>query len=222
MKELSPPPQNCRFRFAHTPSPPFLPEDFQLKRALGAGTFGTVYLAHYRVTQRWIALKVLAKRRLVEKNQVQHAMNEKKLMSACEHPFIAALLLHRKDTTYVYLGIELYNGGELFQAARDDGPWPDDVVSFYAAEILLALEYLHGVDILYRDLKTENVILDWKGHVRLTDFGFAKRISVRTYTVCGTLGEWPTKGRTRVSRVGCNGARPARGADSQKSWNISK
>lgn len=77
-------------------------------------------------------------------------------------------------------------GGELFARLRAAARLANDAAKFYAAEITCALKYLHDQDIAYRDLKPENVCLDAQGHVRLTDFGFAKRVKTRTYTLCGT------------------------------------
>ena len=77
-------------------------------------------------------------------------------------------------------------GGELFTLLRREGRFSNDVALFFASEILLAFEYLHGMDIAYRDLKPENLLIDREGHVKITDFGFAKVVKDKTYTLCGT------------------------------------
>lgn len=77
-------------------------------------------------------------------------------------------------------------GGELFTLLRREGRFSNDVALFFASEILLAFEYLHGMDIAYRDLKPENLLIDKEGHVKITDFGFAKVVKDKTYTLCGT------------------------------------
>ena len=82
---------------------------------------------------------------------------------------------------------EYISGGELFSRLRKDGRFANDVALFYATEILLAIQYLHKRDIVYRDLKPENLLIDKYGHIKITDFGFAKRIeNNRTFTLCGT------------------------------------
>ena len=93
-----------------------------------------------------------------------------------------------QDEKRLYIVLEYVCGGELFSHLRKAGKFPNDVAKFYAAEIILAFEYLHSLDILYRDLKPENLLLDTAGHVRITDFGFAKKVlAYRSKTVCGFL-----------------------------------
>ena len=77
-------------------------------------------------------------------------------------------------------------GGELFTLLRREGRFSNDVALFFASEIVLAFDYLHGMDIAYRDLKPENLLIDKQGHVKITDFGFAKVVQDKTYTLCGT------------------------------------
>ena len=82
--------------------------------------------------------------------------------------------------------MEFIQGGELFSHLRRAGRFSPDVSRFYAANILVALEYLHNRDIIYRDLKPENLLLDHQGYLKITDFGFAKYVPDRTFTLCGT------------------------------------
>jgi len=77
-------------------------------------------------------------------------------------------------------------GGELFTLLRREGRFSNDVALFFASEIVLAFDYLHGMDIAYRDLKPENLLIDKEGHVKITDFGFAKVVEDKTMTLCGT------------------------------------
>ena len=77
-------------------------------------------------------------------------------------------------------------GGELFTLLRREGRFSNDVGLFFAVEIILAFEYLHSSNIAYRDLKPENLLIDRDGHVKITDFGFAKEVPDRTFTLCGT------------------------------------
>lgn len=81
---------------------------------------------------------------------------------------------------------EYVPGGELFSHLRRAGYFTNDVTVFYSGQILLAVEYLHGMDVIYRDLKPENLLLDSRGNIKITDFGFAKHVPDRTWTLCGT------------------------------------
>lgn len=81
-----------------------------------------------------------------------------------------------QDDRHLYMLLEYVIGGELFSHLRKAGQFTNDMTRFYAAEIVLAIEYLHSKDIIYRDLKPENLLLDSAGHVKITDFGFAKHV----------------------------------------------
>lgn len=91
-----------------------------------------------------------------------------------------------KDDTHLYLAFEFVQGGEIFRLLRKESLFPNDVALFYTTEIVLALEYLHSKQIAYRDLKPENLLIAGDGHLKITDFGFAKKIQDRTFTLCGT------------------------------------
>ncbi|KAJ2496968.1 cAMP-dependent protein kinase catalytic subunit [Coemansia sp. RSA 1972] len=161
-------------------------EDFQLLHTLGTGTFGRVFLCQSKRTQRFYAMKVLRKSQVVKLKQVEHINNEKNILEVSRHPFIVQLECTMQNERNLYMLMEYVPGGELFSHLRRAGRFPDDVARFYAAEIVLALDYLHSMKIIWRDTKPENLLLDAAGHVKLTDFGFAKRVEERTWTLCGT------------------------------------
>jgi serine/threonine protein kinase len=91
-----------------------------------------------------------------------------------------------QDKTHLYLSFEYVQGGEIFRLLRKERYFPNDVALFYTTEIILSLEYMHNKQIAYRDLKPENLLIAADGHLKITDFGFAKRIQDKTYTLCGT------------------------------------
>ncbi|KAF0493789.1 Pkinase-domain-containing protein [Gigaspora margarita] len=160
--------------------------DFTLLDTLGTGTFGRVYLTKFKHTENYYAMKVLKKLEVVRLKQVEHINSEKLILSQVHHPFIVNLFCTFQDERNLYMLLEYVIGGELFSHLRKAGRFTTDMTRFYAAEIVLAIEYLHSKDIIYRDLKPENLLLDCRGHVKITDFGFAKRIEDRTWTLCGT------------------------------------
>ncbi|CAG8483983.1 3335_t:CDS:2 [Funneliformis caledonium] len=160
--------------------------DFMLLETLGTGTFGRVFLTKFKPTENYYAMKVLKKYEVVRLKQVEHINSEKLILSQVHHPFIVNLFCTFQDDRNLYMLLEYVIGGELFSHLRKAGRFTNDMTRFYAAEIVLAIEYLHSKDIIYRDLKPENLLLDSRGHVKITDFGFAKKVADRTWTLCGT------------------------------------
>jgi serine/threonine protein kinase len=130
-------------------------------------------------TRTPFALKMLKKSEVVRLKQVQHVKSEKEILLLIEHPFIVTLVASFQDEKRLYMLMEFVNGGELFSYLRKQGRLPIEAARFYAAEITLAFNYLHDRNIVYRDLKPENLLLDSRGHIKITDFGFAKVIESR-------------------------------------------
>ncbi|KIL60475.1 hypothetical protein M378DRAFT_83732 [Amanita muscaria Koide BX008] len=160
--------------------------DFVVHRTLGTGSFGRVHLAQSKHNLRFYAIKVLSKERVVKMKQVEHTNNERHMLSAVQHPFIINLWGTFQDTGNLYMVMDFIHGGELFTLLRRSKRFPDPVAKFYAAEVALALHYLHGLDIIYRDLKPENILLNHDGHIKVADFGFAKECANTAWTLCGT------------------------------------
>ncbi|KAJ2959029.1 hypothetical protein NQZ79_g5482 [Umbelopsis isabellina] len=161
-------------------------DDFHLLRTLGTGSFGRVHLAQSKVNARFYAIKVLKKSEVVRLKQVEHTNNEKHILEAVAHPFLVNMWGTFQDDANLYMVMDYVPGGELFSVLRKSQRFPDHVAKFYAAEVILALEYLHSKDVIYRDLKPENLLLDAQGHLKITDFGFAKHVPDITWTLCGT------------------------------------
>lgn len=161
-------------------------EDFELKNALGTGTFGRVVLVRHADTSDYFALKMMSIVDIFKLKQIEHVKSEKEILTTVDHPFIIRLLWTNHDATYLYMLFEYACGGELFTYLRNAGQFSSEVSLFYSSEIVSCLEYLHSRSIVYRDLKPENILIDVDGHIKLTDFGFAKRLTDRTWTLCGT------------------------------------
>jgi len=164
--------------------------DFEMLDTLGTGSFGRVRLVKFLQAQppdsQYYALKILKKSEVIYLKQVEHVKTEKKLLETISHPFVVNLMGAFQDDKNLYLMMEYIIGGEFFSHLRKAGRFPNDTSKFYASQITLVFEYLHGLMILYRDLKPENLLLDKIGHCKVTDFGFAKRVEYRTWTLCGT------------------------------------
>ncbi|SCU99628.1 LAME_0G04390g1_1 [Lachancea meyersii CBS 8951] len=160
--------------------------DFHILRTLGTGSFGRVHLVRSNHNGRFYAMKVLKKKTIVKLKQVEHTNDERRMLSVVAHPFIIRMWGTLQDPEQVFMIMDYIEGGELFSLLRKSQRFPNPVAKFYAAEVCLALEYMHSLDIIYRDLKPENVLLDKNGHVKITDFGFAKYVPDVTFTLCGT------------------------------------
>ncbi|KAI9493515.1 kinase-like domain-containing protein, partial [Zychaea mexicana] len=160
--------------------------DFQLLRTLGTGSFGRVRLCRSIHNNRYYAVKIMNKAELFYLKQMRHTNSERQTLMQIVHPFIVNLWGTFQDTNYLYMVMDFIPGGELFSMLKSKNCLKPHEAKFYAAETLLTLGYLHSCNIVYRDLKPENILLDREGHIKLTDFGFAKRVPDRTYTICGT------------------------------------
>jgi CRP-like cAMP-binding protein len=162
--------------------------DLEIIRTLGAGTFGRVKLVRHRPTNAAYALKVLQKAQIVAYGQQKNVMNERNVMCMVNHPFVLKLCATFTDKDCLFMLLELVQGGELFSllANQEAGYLPVDEARFYASCVISGLEALHAQDILYRDLKPENMLLDAQGYIKIVDMGFAKVVHDRTYTLCGT------------------------------------
>lgn len=166
------------------------PNDFEVLRLLGKGTFGQVYQVKKKDTKRIYAMKILSKKVIVKKNEVAHTIGERNILvrtASKSCPFIVGLKFSFQTPTDLYLVTDFMSGGELFWHLQKEGRFAEDRAKFYIAELVLALEYLHDNDIVYRDLKPENILLDANGNIALCDFGLSKAdLKDRTNTFCGT------------------------------------
>ena len=130
---------------------------------------------------------MLKKAELLRLKQADHVVSELTILRSLNHPFIVELKGYlNTDPRYLYFVLEYVPGGELFTLLRNAAFFPEDQCKFYAAQVVTIFEYLHSKQIIYRDLKPENVLIQTNGYIKLTDFGFSKVIEGKTYTLCGT------------------------------------
>ncbi|XP_029733609.1 ribosomal protein S6 kinase beta-2 isoform X2 [Aedes albopictus] len=170
------------------------PQDFELKKVLGKGGYGKVFQVRKTTgadSNSYFAMKVLKKASIVRNQKdTAHTRAERNILEAVRHPFIVELVYAFQTGGKLYLILEYLSGGELFMHLEREGIFLEDTTCFYLCEIILALEHLHNLGIIYRDLKPENVLLDAQGHVKLTDFGLCKehiQEGIVTHTFCGTI-----------------------------------
>ena len=168
-------------------------DDFDVLKIIGKGAFGRVYKVRHKKTNSILAMKVLSKRHLIKKNQSKYALIEKNVLQEnSSKNFLLTLHFAFQSNSNLFLVVDYCPNSDLtiLLAQNNEEGLEEYVVQFYAAEILLAIEDLHKRDILYRDLKPDNVLLDQDGHARLADFGLAaeriKNNSTFAKSFCGS------------------------------------
>ena len=163
-------------------------QDFEPVCVIGRGFYGKVMLCRRKATGELVAIKSVQKTKLLQTKKVTTILIERSILEKVKSPFIVRLICAFQSASKFYLGLEFVPGGELFFHMSKRGRFTIPEVRVYLAEIAIALNHLHKCDIVYRDLKPENVLLDKDGHLKLADFGLSKDLSKRgtTTTFCGT------------------------------------
>lgn len=153
---------------------------FRLLKRLGCGDIGSVYLSELSGTKSYFAMKVMDKVSLESRKKLLRAQTEREILQSLDHPFLPTLYTHFETDKFSCLVMEFCPGGDLHTLRqRQPGKrFTEQAVKFYVAEILLAMEYLHMLGIIYRDLKPENVLVREDGHIMLSDFDLSLRCSV--------------------------------------------
>ena len=164
-------------------------KDFKPLKLIGRGSFGEVLLVRMIMNNKLYAMKVLDKKILKSQKQQIHTKTERDLMVKINCPFIVDIKSAFQDEYKLYIVSEFLQGGDLFFHLQEKKKFSEDKAKFYSMELVLALDCLHKNNMIYRDLKPENVLLDSDGHIKLTDFGLSKILpeeETTTYTMCGT------------------------------------
>lgn len=166
-------------------------QDFSITSVLGKGAYGKVFQVRKNSNGRVYAMKVINKAKIADsKTDVRHTRTERDVLVRVDHPFLIKLHYAFETAERLYLVQEFCRGGELFRLLEHERMIMEDSARFYLCQIVCALDYLHSMDIVYRDLKTENIMLDEDGNIKLIDFGLSKIFEdgrTLTQTFCGTV-----------------------------------
>lgn len=149
---------------------------FEIIEPLGKGSFGSVFLVTKKgeQPQKYYAMKILEKDKVLSQNLIRYARTERNVLSLAQHQFIVGLCFAFQSQSRLYLIMDYAPGGDMGMALANHRRFTVEAARVYAAEIVLALEYLHKQNIIFRDLKPDNVVFDEQGHAMLTDFGLSK------------------------------------------------
>merc|ERR1719285_1383724 len=150
------------------------PDDFDFLKVIGRGAFGKVMQVKYQADKKIYAMKILRKKQILAKNQIEHTKAERKILQALQHPFLMTLRFAFQTDSKLYFVLDYFRGGELFFHLKKQKRFTEPQAKIFVAEVALALGHLHSLDVVYRDLKPENILLHQSGHICLTDFGLSK------------------------------------------------
>ena len=153
--------------------------DFEPLKIIGKGAFGEVRVCKYIPNGSIVAIKKMKKEEMHKKNQVLHVRAERDVLSEAKNEWIVDLKFSFQDQNYLYLGMEFLPGGDLMSLLMARDILPEQEAKFYAAEIVLAIESVHKLDCIHRDLKPDNVLIDADGHIKLSDFGLSKKLDLK-------------------------------------------
>lgn len=151
-------------------------DDFEFIKIIGRGAFGEVTLARQKATGEVFAMKIMRKIDMIKKNQVQHIKAERNLLAAADNPWVVKLLYSFQDSSNLYLVMEFIPGGDLMTILMKRDILTEAETRFYIAETAEAINSVHDMDYIHRDLKPDNVLISKDGHIKLTDFGLCKAV----------------------------------------------
>ena len=148
--------------------------DYESLKIIGRGAFGEVHVCKEKKTGKIVAVKKMKKEVLSQKNQIIHIRNEQLIMSKLKSPWIVNLKASFQEDDYLYLIMEFLPGGDYMNLLIKKDKLSEEEAKFYIAEIILAIESIHKMDCIHRDIKPDNILIDKDGHIKLSDFGLAK------------------------------------------------
>ena len=148
--------------------------DYESLAIIGRGAFGEVHVCREIKTGNIYAIKKMKKEILTQKNQVMHIRSEQLIMSKIKSPWIVDLKASFQEDDYLYLVMEFLPGGDFMSYLIKKDILTEDEARFYTAELILAVDSIHKLDCIHRDIKPDNILIDKNGHIKLSDFGLAK------------------------------------------------
>jgi len=152
-------------------------EDFGSIKIIGRGAFGEVRVVRERQSKAVYALKVMTKTHLMKSNQIQHIKAEREILASADNSWIVKMVYSFQDTTFLYLVMEYCAGGDLMSILMREDILSEEWTRFYMSELAAAIQSVHDLDYVHRDLKPDNILIDSTGHVKLSDFGLSKKFS---------------------------------------------
>eukprot|EP00127_Corallochytrium_limacisporum_P001829 Clim_evm3s86 gene=Clim_evmTU3s86 len=148
--------------------------DFMVIKPISKGAHGKVYLARKKLTGDLYAIKIMKKTDMISKNMVNNVLAERSALAIARCPYVIRLYYSFQSSEYLYMVMEYLPGGDIASLLYQVGASDEEIAVHYAAEVVLALEYLHSHSIVHRDLKPDNMLITYDGHVKLTDFGLSR------------------------------------------------
>jgi len=147
--------------------------DFESLKVIGRGAFGEVRLVQKVDTGQMYAMKIMRKVDMLEKEQVAHVRAERDVLAEADNPWVVKMFYSFQDSTNLYLIMEFLPGGDMMTLLMKRDTLSEDESRFYMAECVLAIDSIHRLGFIHRDIKPDNLLLDAGGHIKLSDFGLA-------------------------------------------------
>lgn len=163
-------------------------QDFSTVAIIGRGAFGEVRVSKHTKTNEVVAIKKLRKEEMHKKNQIIHVRTEKEILTKTDDRWVVGLKSSFQDEKHLYLVMEFLPGGDLMSQLIQKDVFTENEGRFYMAELVLAVESIHKLNCIHRDLKPDNILIDVNGHIKLSDFGLSKLMDCSLYNFDGELG----------------------------------
>lgn len=155
--------------------------DYEPLKIIGRGAFGEVRVCRHKKDREIVAIKKMKKTEMIYKNQVAHVRAERDILAVANNPWIVELKCSFQDEKFLYLVMEFLQGGDLMTLLMERDILSEDESRFYIAETILAVESVHALNYIHRDLKPDNLLIGKDGHVKLSDFGLCKHVEIKPH-----------------------------------------